>query len=135
MAIVQSSNKTIKFSITLDYKNGVPFYRQIIQQIEYAVSLGKLKPGDKLPTVRALAIELKVNPNTVAKSYSELEIRKLVNTQVGSGTFISEKKVEISEIELKKKIEELCVSFLHQLHELGVDKENAIKILKNYKDE
>ena len=90
-------------NLELNTKNGVPFYRQIIQRVEYMMSAEKLKPGDKLPTVRQLAVKLKINPNTVAKAYNELELRGLVNTQVGSGTFISEKKIDISELEKEKK--------------------------------
>lgn len=116
----------------LDPKSGVPVYRQIIQMVEYYMSIGRLKPGDQLPTVRSLAVELKINPNTVAKSYNELEIRGLVNTQVGYGTFIADKKIEMSEIEKKEKIEKLCANFLINLRELGVDKKEIIKILKNF---
>lgn len=116
----------------LDTVSGVPVYRQIIQQVEYNMSLGNLKAGDKLPTVRSLAVELKINPNTVAKAYNELEIRGLVNTQVGFGTFIADKKIEISEIEKKKKIDMLCSDFILKLNEIGIDKEEAIKVLKNF---
>ncbi len=118
-------------NFNLDTKSGVPVYRQIIQQIEYNMSIGKLKPGEKLPTVRSLAVELKINPNTVAKAYSELEIRGLVNTQVGFGTFITDKKIEISEIEKKKKIDDICSKFIIELSEIGISKEEIIKVLKN----
>lgn len=118
-------------NFNLDTKSGVPVYRQIIQQIEYNMSIGKLIPGEKLPTVRSLAVELKINPNTVAKAYSELEIRGLVNTQVGYGTFINDKKIEISEIEKKKKIDIICSKFITDLNEIGVNKNEIIKILKN----
>lgn len=116
----------------LDTKNGVPVYRQIIQQVEYNMSIGKLKAGDKLPTVRSLAVDLKINPNTVAKAYNELEIRGMVNTQVGFGTFIANKKIKISEIEKKKKIDSICSKFIIDLNEIGVKKEDSIKILKNF---
>ena len=58
----------------LDTRSGIPVYRQIIQQVEYNMSIGKLGAGDKLPTVRSLAVDLKINPNTVAKAYNELDI-------------------------------------------------------------
>ncbi len=77
---------------SLDPENGVPIYRQIIQQIEYAVLSERIRPGDKLPTIRSLAVKLKANPNTIAKAYGELEIRGVLETQVGSGTYISDKK-------------------------------------------
>ena len=67
----------------LDPKSGVPFYRQIIDQIRYGVASGDLKVGEQLPTVRALAVLLKVNLNTVGKAYRELEIKSILETQQG----------------------------------------------------
>jgi len=118
--------------LELDNKSGIPVYRQIIQKVEYDMSLGLLKPGDKLPTVRQLAVDLKINPNTVAKAYNELELRGLVNTQVGYGTFIANKKIKISEIEKREKIDKLCGEFLFKLHNIGIKKEDSIKTLKNF---
>ena len=86
----------------LDPKSGIPFYRQIIDQIRYGIAAGKLKVGDQLPTVRALAVELKVNLNTISKAYRELEIKNILETQQGSGTFIALVKVDISDDEKKK---------------------------------
>ncbi len=76
---------TLKFK--LDLKSGVPFYKQVILQVEMAIVDGRLENGDQLPTVRSLAVTLKINPNTVARAYNELEIRGIVNTQQGTGTF------------------------------------------------
>lgn len=61
----------------LDYSSGIPIYRQIIDQIRFGIACGKLKLGEQLPTVRALAVELKVNLNTVSKAYKELEIKNI----------------------------------------------------------
>ena len=72
----------------LDPKSGVPFYHQIIDQIRYGVASGRLTVGEQLPTVRALAVQLKVNLNTVNKAYKELEIQSVLETQQGTGTFI-----------------------------------------------
>ena len=119
----------------LDGKSGVPFYRQIIQQIEYNISIGNINPGYILPTVRSLAIELKINPNTVAKAYNELEIREIVNTQVGCGTFVSDKKVEVSELEIKKKIDEALADILKKAKVLNIDKEKLIKLLIDYEED
>ena len=87
---------TLKFR--LDLKSGVPFYKQIILQVEMAIVDGRLGNGDQLPTVRSLAVTLKINPNTVARAYNEMEIRGIVNTQQGTGTFISDKKIELTEV-------------------------------------
>ena len=79
----------------IDTKSGVPFYRQIIEQTKFAIASGDLAPGDRLPTVRQLAVDLSVNPNTVIRAYRELEIEGVLNTQQGSGTFVSEKRPEV----------------------------------------
>ncbi len=81
----------------LDSATGVPFYRQVIDQILGGIATRALRPGEQLPTVRALAVDLKVNLNTVAKAYKELEIRGVVTTQQGSGTFIGTAVVEHDE--------------------------------------
>lgn len=95
----------------LDPKAGSPFYRQIIDQIKFGIASGKLKVGEQLPTVRALAVELKVNLNTVAKAYKELEIQNILETQQGTGTFISDVEIKISNKEKNKKLQEICNEF------------------------
>jgi GntR family transcriptional regulator len=95
----------------LDPKAGIPFYRQIIDQIKFGIASGKLKIGEQLPTVRALAVDLKVNLNTVAKAYKELEIQNVLETQQGTGTFISNAEIKISEKEKSKKLQDICNEF------------------------
>lgn len=99
----------IKFN--LDPKTGVPFYRQIIDQIKFGIAKGNLKVGEQLPTVRSLAVDLKVNLNTVAKAYKELEILSVLETQQGTGTFISTSDIQVSDTELKKKLQDICDEF------------------------
>ncbi len=127
--------KDLVMSFSLDMKSGVPFYRQIIQMVEHNIAIGRLKAGDRLPTIRALAITLKINPNTIAKAYMELEIRGLVQTQVGSGTFISSKKVDLEEerARTKKMIEELCMALVQKALAHGVSREELIKVIKEIK--
>lgn len=96
----------------LDPKSGVPFYRQIIDQIRYGIAAGHLKVGEQLPTVRALAVQLKVNLNTVTKAYKELEIQNILETMQGTGTFIGSIKVEIDEKERKNKLKSITKEFL-----------------------
>ena len=79
----------------LDTRSGVPFYRQIIEQVKFAVAHGRLAPGEQLPTVRRLAVELSVNPNTVVRAYRQLEIEGVLVTQQGSGTFVGTEPPEI----------------------------------------
>lgn len=95
----------------LDPKAGTPFYRQIIDQITFGIAAGKLKIGDQLPTVRALAVELKVNLNTVAKAYKELEIQNILETQQGTGTFINKAEVPVTEKEKNRKLQDICNEF------------------------
>ena len=99
----------IKFN--LDPKTGVPFYRQIIDQIKFGIAKGNLKVGEQLPTVRSLAVELKVNLNTVAKAYKELEILSVLETQQGTGTFVNNSDIQLSDNEMKKKLQEICDEF------------------------
>jgi GntR family transcriptional regulator len=112
-----SQAETQKF--TLDPKSGVPFYKQIILQIEMAIAGGRLSPGAKLPTVRSLAVDLQVNPNTVARAYSELEIRQILTTQQGTGTFIGERTLEISEVERERVMSELTREFVAKISSYG----------------
>jgi len=123
------SQEAVNF--TLDTVNGAPIYRQIIQQIEYAILSGRMQPGDRLPTIRSLAVELKTNPNTIAKAYNELEIRGILATQVGSGTYISDKKPVIEEDSLKRKIREVAGRFIQEMRDLGVEKNELPKLIES----
>lgn len=119
---------TIQFS--LDTSDGVPIYRQIIRQIEYAVLSERMKAGDRLPTIRSLAIQLKINPNTIARAYGELEIRGILVTQVGSGTFISGKKPPSEEDGRKRKVEEALGRFMREMAALGVEKREVLALIE-----
>jgi len=119
----------IKFS--LDYSNGMPIYRQIIDQIRFGIASGQLKMGEQLPTVRALAVELKVNLNTVSKAYKELEIKKILETQQGTGTFINQIEHVVPEKEWEDKLREICVQFSSMALSYGFSMEEVIKELKN----
>jgi GntR family transcriptional regulator len=118
-------------NFTLDTVNGAPIYRQIIQQIEYAILSGRIQPGDRLPTIRSLAVELKTNPNTIAKAYNELEIRGILATQVGSGTYISDKKPVIEDDSLKRKIREVAGRFIQEMRDLGVEKKELPGLIES----
>jgi|SRR5512140_854422 GntR family transcriptional regulator len=96
----------------LDAGSGVPFYRQVIDQVLLAVADGRLKPGVQLPTVRQLAVDLSVNLNTIARAYREMEIRGIVETQQGTGTFVSARKPEKKTAERRKALERLVDQFL-----------------------
>lgn len=123
----------IRFS--LDAASGVPFYRQIIQQIEQAILARRLEPGDRLPTIRALAIELKINPNTIAKAYGELEIRGIVTTQVGSGTYVSDKRIDMEEAERTKKLEAAVARFIRDMEALGMDRAGMLDLVRGFEED
>src|SRR5438105_7633875 len=95
------------FQLRLDSHSGVPVYRQIIDQVIGGVAAGALTGGDQLPTVRQLAVDLSINPNTVIRAYRELEIRGMLETQQGTGTFISHKKVERDDAERQRRLNQL----------------------------
>ena len=121
----------MKFHI--DPASGVPFYRQIIDQIKYAIARSDLKQGDQLPTVRQLAVDLAINPNTVGKAYSQLEILGILQTQQGSGTFISPQKVEVSELERQEKLDTLCREFISSSASYGFTLDELIEALRDRK--
>lgn len=114
----------------LDPKSGIPFYRQVIDQIRYGVASGELKVGEQLPTVRALAVSLKVNLNTVSKAYRELEIQSVLETQQGTGTFIGPISVQIPEAERQNKIASICSEFLCIASSYGFNIDDMINELK-----
>ncbi len=103
----------------LDLKGGVPFHRQIVDQIRYGIASDRLMPGEQLPTVRELAVHLQVNPNTVRKAYSELEILGILDTQQGTGTFVSHKQVEIDEAEKQRMLRQICDELVARGNQYG----------------
>ena len=117
----------------LDPKTGSPFYRQIIDQIKFGIATGNLKTGEQLPTVRSLAVELKVNLNTVAKAYKELEIQDVLATQQGTGTFISDIKVQISAKDKANKLKEICNEFSSIAFSYGFSISDIINQLQKQK--
>lgn len=117
----------------LDPKCGIPFYRQIIDQIRYGVATGQLTIGEQLPTVRALAVQLKVNLNTVSKAYRELEIQNLLETQQGTGTFIGNLEIQIPKEERGKKLTSICTEFFNIASSYGFSTKEIIQELKTKK--
>jgi GntR family transcriptional regulator len=114
----------------LDPKSGIPFYRQIIDQIRFGISRGELKSGEQLPTVRALAVQLKVNLNTISKAYRELEIQDVLEQQQGTGTFVGHASAKIPLKEIRGKLESVCSEFLGIASSYGFTVEEIIDELK-----
>ena len=98
----------IEFKLNL--KSGVPFHRQITDQIRSGIASDQLLPGEQLPSVRELAENLQVNQGTIRKAYSELKIRGILDTQQGTGTFVSHRKVEVEEDKLEHMLQ---LSWVH----------------------
>jgi GntR family transcriptional regulator len=119
--------------IALDLKSGVPFYRQIIDQVKSAIATGRVEPGDRLPTVRQLAVELSINPNTVSRAYTELELTGLVETQMGSGTFVGQKKVAQDDVERRRLLEEICQELLSRASSHGFTLDDIVDNLRQRK--
>lgn len=109
--------------LSIDHSSGVPIYRQIMEQIRYSIAKGSLKPGDRLPAIRKLSLELKVNPNTITKAYSELEHSKVIETRRGMGTYVSDQKIEISEDGKMEIIQKLIERLAVEAVQLDVDQE------------
>jgi GntR family transcriptional regulator len=99
------------FQFSLDLHSGVPVYRQIIDQVIGGIATGTLAGGDQLPTVRGLAVDLSINPNTVIRAYRELEIRGMLETQQGTGTFISHQRVQRDDAERQRRLSQLVGEF------------------------
>jgi GntR family transcriptional regulator len=100
------------FRFRLDLRSGVPVYRQLIDQVLVAISSDTLGPGDRLPTVRQVAVDLSININTVVRAYKELEIRGVLSTQQGTGTFITDQQVRQDEAERQRRLSHLIGDML-----------------------
>jgi GntR family transcriptional regulator len=120
----------VAFAITVDLKSGVPIYRQIIDQVKSAMAMGALGPGDRLPTVRQLSVDLSVNPNTVSRAYNELELTGLVETHMGSGTFIGNRQVERDDVERRRILDQICQEFLSRASSHGFTLDDLVENLK-----
>jgi len=100
------------FTFRLDPRSGVPVYRQLIDQVQAGIASGNLASGEQIPTVRQVAVDLEINPNTVLRAYRELEIRGVLDTQQGTGTFISDRKVTLDDAEHGRQLEQLVSEFV-----------------------
>jgi len=123
----------VKFAI--DTKSGVPLYRQLIQQVKSALARGELNPGNQLPTVRQLAVELSINPNTVIRAYRELEIEGVLETHQGSGTFVGTQKPEVDRLERQRMLNQILTDFLARAATYGLTLEDILEGLRQRKEE
>lgn len=119
----------------LDLATGVPAYRQIIDQILGAIASGTLCGGDQLPTVRQLAVDLSVNPNTVVRAYRELEIRGVLTTQQGIGTFVTTTSVQPDEATRQRQLDQIVSDALARSGAAGVTADDLLTRLQEFVNE
>ena len=109
--------------VNIDPSNGLPIYMQIVQQIKRGIAVGRLQPEDPLPSVRQLATELRVNPNTVARAYLDLEIEGVIYKRQGHGTFVSGQGVEMSKRERRRAVGRHLEKAVVEGVQLGLDED------------
>lgn len=116
----------------LDFHSGLPIYTQIVNQIQSQLVNGILQPGDQLPTVRALAQELRVNFNTVARAYRILDEARIISTQQGRGTYITEiPPPKISEKLRNESLEALTQRFINEAFRLGFSEREVSQMVRD----
>ncbi len=116
--------------LSIDLHSGVPVYRQLIDQVRGGIAAGSLTSGDQLPTVRQLAVDLAINPNTVMKAYRELELGGLLETHQGTGTFITDKKPEKKSAERERQLGQMAGEFAARAGAAGFTLEEVIDRLR-----
>jgi len=126
------SASPVGLQFRLDLKSGVPVYRQVIDQILAGIASGALSGGDQLPTVRQLAVDLSINPNTVVRAYRELEIRGVLATQQGIGTFITQQRVEADEAERQRQLTQLVGEFMARAGAAGFTAEDVLGRIQEF---
>lgn len=124
------ANRPNSFQFRLDPQSGVPVYRQIIDQVTGAMAAGALSAGDQLPTVRQLAVDLSINPNTVIRAYRELEIRGVLETQQGTGTFIAEQERQSDNADRQRRLNQLVGEFIARAGSAGFKVEELLERLE-----
>jgi GntR family transcriptional regulator len=124
-----------QFALRLDLHSGVPVYRQIIDQVLGGIAAGSLRAGVQLPTVRQLAVDLSVNPNTVIRAYRELEIREVLTTQQGTGTFVTGQKPERDDAERQRRLGQIAGEVVARAGAEGFTLQELIRRLKEMSSE
>ena len=116
--------------ITINLTDGVPIYRQIANQVKYLVASGLLLPGEELPPIRTLALQLKVTPNTIVKAYGELESAGVIHKRQGSGTFVSEGRPKLALLQRRRIVEQRIDALLAEAHQLNFSGDDILRMLR-----
>ena len=120
-----------KLMLQIDFRSGLPIYTQIVNQVQSKIAGGILRPGDQLPTVRALAEELRVNFNTVARAYRILDEARIISTQQGRGTYITEiPPPKVTERLRKEALEALTKKYISEAMRLEFSKDQINGMVK-----
>ena len=127
-----TTTQTRAFEFRLDLRSGVPVYRQIIDQVMGGIASGTLAGGHQLPTVRQVAVDLSINPNTVMRAYRELEIRGVLTTQQGIGTFITPQDVQPDEAERQRRLSQLVGEFMARAGAAGFTAEDVLGRIQEF---
>jgi GntR family transcriptional regulator len=125
-----SSTSPTRFRFRLDLHSGVPVYRQLIDQVRGGIAAGALASGDQLPTVRQLAVDLEINPNTVVRAYRELELGGLLETHQGTGTFITAQKLKRSDAERERQLGQIVSDAVARAGAAGFTVEELVEELR-----
>jgi GntR family transcriptional regulator len=128
--MARNSTSASASQFALDLHTGVPVYRQLIDQVRAGIASGKLSAGDQLPTVRQLAVDLAINPNTVMRAYRELELGGLLETHQGTGTFISDKKPEKKSAERERQLGQMAAECASRAGAAGFTVEELVDHLR-----
>ena len=119
--------------ISINVSDGVPIYRQIVNQVKYLVASGLLQPGEELPPIRTLALQLKETPNTIVKAYGDLEILGVVHKRRGSGTFVSDGRPQLAIRERRRVIEQRIDALLAEAHQLNFTVDDILRMVRERK--
>ena len=119
-----------RFRLQLDLHSGMPVYRQLIDQVRGGIASGMLAAGDQLPTVRQLAVDLAINPNTVVRAYRELELGGLLETHQGTGTFISTQKMKRTDAQRERQLAQIVSDCVSRAGAAGFTVDDLIEALR-----
>jgi GntR family transcriptional regulator len=118
--------------ISINLADGVPIYKQIVNQVRYLAASGALAPGEELPPIRTLALQLKVTPNTIVRAYDELEAAGVIHKRRGSGSFVSDvRHSPLADTERQRIIEQRVDSLLAEAHHLNFTADDVLRVIRD----
>ena len=116
--------------IEIDFRSPLPLYEQVKEQLRFAVLSGSLQPGEQLPSIRHLAVELNINPNTVARVYRELEQEGFLESRQGKGSFVSHQREPVSRERGREMLREEILVLLRKARALGMTREELLAAIE-----